>query len=80
MVDNNIDNLKAQLKAQVDQLMESKKSMEAAFSKIQSSLNTIPKELDKKMLDGIKATLMSDGKIIMEFQTSTLAAEYFGKL
>lgn len=77
---DNIDQLKAQLKAQVDQLLESKKSMEAAFSKMQSSLSTFPKEQDKKMLDGMKATLMSDGKIILEFQTSTLAAEYFGKL
>jgi len=79
MVDN-IEQLKAELKAQVDQLAESKKTMEAAFSKIKSSINTIPKELDKKMLEGMKATLMNDGKIIIEFQSSTLAAEYFGKL
>jgi len=80
MVDNNIEQLKAQLKAQVDQLTESKKAMEQAFTKVQSSLNNFPKEQDKKITNGFKAILMSDGKIIMEFTSSTEAADYFGKL
>lgn len=80
MADNNIDQLKSQLKAQMDQLAEGKKAMEQAFSKLQSSLNTMPKELDKKINNGMKATLMSDGKVIIEFSSSTEAAAYFAKL
>lgn len=80
MEDNNLDNLKAQLKANMDQLAASKVSMEAAMKSIQSNMVNMPKEIDKKIKDGIKATLMNNGKIILELSSDADALAYFTKL
>jgi len=77
---DNIEQLKAQLKTQMDQLTESKKTMEQAFSKMQSSLNQLPKELEKKYTSDFKAVLMSDGKVVIEFSNIQTANKFFEKL
>jgi hypothetical protein len=77
---DNIEQLKAQLKIQMDQLTESKKTMEQAFSKMQSSLNQLPKELEKKYTSDFKAVLMSDGKVVIEFSNIQTANKFFEKL
>lgn len=80
MEDSNLENLKAQLKANMDQLAASKVNMEAAMKSIQNNMVNMPKEIDKKIKDGMKATLMSGGKIILELSTDADALAYFNKL
>lgn len=79
MVDS-IEQLQSQLNSQLEQLNSSKKLMEDAFKKMQSNMGNLPKEVDKKIGNGMKAILMSDGRIIIEFESSSKAADYFAKL